>query len=115
WNIEWYAQDSWKVSRRLTLNYGARFSWMQPWQILNGYLVTFDPKVHDPAQPTSFANGLLMSSKGDISNSTFGDPRPIIQPRVGFAWDRCGTGKSGLRSGFGRYVSRSDSSNGIPL
>src|SRR5437773_8875398 len=115
WNIEWFAQDSWKVSQRLTLNYGARFSWMQPWQILNGFLVTFDRKVYDPAQPTSFANGLLLSSKGEISNSTFGDTRPVIQPRVGFAWDIFGTGKSVLRSGFGTYVSRMDSNNVFPI
>src|SRR5439155_23278818 len=115
WNIQWFLQDAWKVSHHLTLNYGARLSWMQRWQILNGLLVTFDRKVYDPAQPTSFANGLLFSSKGEISNRTFGDTRPVIQPRVGFAWDIFGTGKSVLRSGFGTYVSRMDSNNVFPI
>jgi hypothetical protein len=30
WNMEWYAQDNWKPSDRLTLDYGLRFYWVQP-------------------------------------------------------------------------------------
>jgi Carboxypeptidase regulatory-like domain len=30
WNMEWYAQDNWKPSDRLTLDYGIRFYWVQP-------------------------------------------------------------------------------------
>ena len=111
-NIEWFAQDSWKFKRRLTLNYGARFSWMQPYQVGRGFLVTFDPKVYDPSQPTSLANGLLLASKGQISNSALGNPHPVIQPRLGFAWDVFGKGKSVLRGGLGIYVSR-DTSNAV--
>jgi hypothetical protein len=29
-NLEWYIQDNWRVSSRLTLDYGIRFVWMQP-------------------------------------------------------------------------------------
>ncbi len=30
WNVEWYVQDSWRVTPRLTIDYGVRFYWIQP-------------------------------------------------------------------------------------
>lgn len=30
WNVEWFAQDSWRVNSKLTIDYGMRFYWIQP-------------------------------------------------------------------------------------
>ncbi|MCC7154880.1 MAG: carboxypeptidase regulatory-like domain-containing protein [Bryobacterales bacterium] len=30
WNVEWYVQDNWRISKKLTLDYGIRFYWIQP-------------------------------------------------------------------------------------
>lgn len=107
WNVEWYAQDSWKASRKLTLNYGARFSWMQPWNEARGLATTFIPSAYDPSQPTSFLNGIATPlTYPRVSHSVFPNPYPVIQPRVGFAYDLFGTGKTVIRGGFGTYVTR---------
>jgi hypothetical protein len=104
--VEGYAQDSWKATKRLTLNYGARLSRMQPWTEQRNLGVTFDPADYNPAQSTSLTNGLLLASKGQIPQSVVPDRSLIVQPRVGFAWDVRGGGNSVLRGGFGEYVPR---------
>lgn len=43
WNIEWYLQDNWRVSRRLTLDLGLRFSHMPPSEELDHQAANFDP------------------------------------------------------------------------
>ena len=47
WNVEWYVQDNWKVSRRLTLDMGLRFYRMPPIKELNNMAATFDPSLYD--------------------------------------------------------------------
>jgi hypothetical protein len=34
--LEWFAQDSWKATDSLSIDYGVRFSWGQPWRVLEG-------------------------------------------------------------------------------
>jgi hypothetical protein len=48
-NVEWYLQDNWKVSARLTLDYGVRFYWMQPQHDNSGQAANFLPGSYDAA------------------------------------------------------------------
>ena len=41
-NIEWFAQDNWKVTRKLTLDLGVRFYWMPPTHDTENLLSGFD-------------------------------------------------------------------------
>ena len=53
-NIEWYAQDTWKVSRKLTLDYGIRFAIVQPQFEKNGRASSFNPAFYDASKKVVF-------------------------------------------------------------
>jgi hypothetical protein len=62
YNIEWYAQDTWKASRKLTLDYGIRFSIVQPQYERNGRASTFDPSYYDSRKRVVFVQPVLNSA-----------------------------------------------------
>ncbi|NYF79055.1 TonB-dependent receptor domain-containing protein [Granulicella arctica] len=76
-----YVQDDWKIRKRLTINLGVRYDFEQ--------LPT--PKIPNPNIPQT---GVFPSDKHNFS------------PRVGFAWDAFGTGKTLVHGGFGMYYGR---------
>lgn len=47
--LEWFAQDSWKVTPKLRLEYGLRHSIIQPYYSLWRNMVVFDPRFYDPS------------------------------------------------------------------
>jgi len=49
-NLEFYAQDTWKLNPRLTLDYGMRFAWFQPQYDSRDQLAIFDRASYDPSQ-----------------------------------------------------------------
>ena len=48
--VQWYGQDSWKISRQLTLNYGMRFGYTSGQFQLDGQGSNFDPSKFDPSK-----------------------------------------------------------------
>jgi hypothetical protein len=49
-NLEWFAQDSWKVSRRVTIDAGVRFYFIQPSWSAGDELAYFDAGLYDRAK-----------------------------------------------------------------
>jgi hypothetical protein len=66
---EFYAQDNWKVSRRLSLDLGVRVQYMQPQHSVLGNDVVFDAAFYDPKNAVAVtAAGQIVANSGDPLN-----------------------------------------------
>jgi hypothetical protein len=52
--LQWYAQDQWKFSRRLSLSYGIRWGWHTPYYQRDGIGSSFDPSLYDRTNAQRF-------------------------------------------------------------
>lgn len=66
---EMYVQDSWRISRRFSLEYGMRWAFIAPWSARLNNLVAFMPQFWDAAKaPQVAANGSIVPGTGDPYN-----------------------------------------------
>jgi hypothetical protein len=84
-----FLQDDWRVTPRLTLNLGIRYELNTVLKEKNNLLANFDP-----------VKGLIQDGVGGVSGVYNGDHNNF-SPRVGFAWDVTGNGKTVVRGGAG--------------
>jgi hypothetical protein len=112
WNIDGFLQDSWKVKKNLTLEYGVRFSKMTNNIERKGLGAYFDPAAYTTSEGTfrddtkTYMNGVRYAGLGEVSKNLIGT-RPIyVMPRVNFAWDLKGNGDLIVRGGAGLFYNR---------
>ena len=80
-----FAQDTWRITRNLTFNYGVRY----------------DVEISPLFAPATAINAAAEKALG----VTEGIPRDYnnVAPRFGFAWDPAGDGKTVVRGGYGMF------------
>ena len=107
WYLGLYAQDSWKVNDRTTLNYGLRWEPYFPQQITNGAIYNFSLDGFKSGRHTSVFNnappGFTYPGDSGFPNGFAGMNRrwSDFAPRIGVAWDPSGDGRMSLRSSYG--------------
>ncbi len=90
-----YFQDDWKITPRLTLNFGARYD----------LDIGFVDSKHQ--QASSRPLKALQIIGNPFGRKAAEDDRNNISPRVGFAWDVLGNAHSVVRGGYGIYYDQS--------
>jgi hypothetical protein len=101
-----YLQDTWKLSRKLTLNYGLRWAPFLPMQLTDGNvyefnLANFYKGVQSAVIPTAPPGFSYPGDPGFHGKSGMASQWKNLEPRVGIAWDPVGDGKMVVRLGGG--------------
>jgi hypothetical protein len=84
-NWDFYVQDDWRVTRKLTLNIGLRYDYNTVWRERKNQIANFDP-----ATQTILPN----------TQAPYNAPKSDFAPRLGFSFDPFGTGKTVIH-GYG--------------
>lgn len=122
-DYNFFFQDDWKVTNKLTLNVGVRYELDLPPYDTRGRLATFDPALYKPRPAVGgvvigppiggyvqAGNAIASVDSPDIPNV---DKRVLnsidpnnIAPRIGFAYSPLSSGKMVVRGGYGVFYSR---------
>jgi hypothetical protein len=93
WENGYFAQDDWRVGRKLTLNLGLRYDTLSPPTEAHNHMSNFNPATGElvEAGTSGWPAALVNTPHGDLG------------PRAGFAYDLRGDGKTVIHGGYGLF------------
>lgn len=119
---ELYAQDTWRLRAGLTIDLGLRYSLYPPITDDFNRLLTFSPRIYDPAAAPSFAdpygwetvpgtgnplNGLYLAGQtSPYGRAIYAWDRNNLQPRLAASWTPGADDRVVVRAGYGVYYDR---------
>jgi len=102
WHVAAFAQDNYRLTPGFTVNLGLRWDIDTPPVDSHDRTASFVPNQQSTASPTA-PLGLLYPGDKGIGRGIIGTPFSHISPRVGFAWDPFGDGKTSVRAAGGIF------------
>jgi hypothetical protein len=113
-NFNLYAQDTFRLNSRFTVNYGLRYELPFPYTEIHDRQNLFEPGVQSVVFPTAPA-GLLYPGDPGVPRGLIQTEKKAFAPRVGFAWDPTGSGKWRVTSSYGIFYDPFYTGQGGPL
>jgi len=96
-----YAQDDWRLTSRLTLNYGLRWEAEVPRREANNKMNSFDPTAINPVSSTPGV--VTFAGRNGVPERAFATDTNNFGPRIGFAYQLDMSGRTVLRGGTGIF------------
>jgi hypothetical protein len=103
-----YVQDTWKVTKHLTLNYGLRWDYFTPQTDVQNNILGFFPGQQSTVFPGAPPDILYPGDPGTPNRALVYPDKNNFAPRLGFAWDLFGNSKLVMRGGFGVFYDIED-------
>jgi len=100
-DLNFYGQDTWKVTPRLTATLGIRWEYYGVQHNANPNLESNFFLGSGSNLQQQIANGQVATSPNSPVGGLYGKKYHNFAPRLGVAWDPTGTGKTSVRAGFG--------------
>jgi hypothetical protein len=117
WNLDFFAQDAYKATPRLTINYGVRYEYQNPWTEANNNMSNFDLASGNIvlAGRNGVASGIIQPRKNDIS-PRFGiayivDPKTVIRAGGGIFFSPENDGREDFLTKNTPFATQSNYSN----